>query len=266
MEKIQCPVCGHLNPGDVDCCGNCYANVSWMKGSFQKGSKAQTITQPSGTQLEATAPAQLAITDIHEGDYFAPIAVAAGVLALMALALESSAAVWWLLDIVALGFFLSRVWQRVKWSRVRLPPEGYQIFAKGEYISGHTELITPEQAILGLTPERIYLSTINGRLEGLHLLEVGGVRRELEQEKDRGKTIGKFFVGLILRSPYLILGGTAKRDRHIVVVTYQYPSGMKGEIRFAIANRRAADQMINAINSAVQHFHAWMAQQVWPQS
>jgi hypothetical protein len=220
--------------------------------------------------------AELAITDIHQGDHFKPISTGVAVLTVLFLLMLAAApesefgAVLFFLDILLLPFFLPRAWQHLKWQHVRLPPEGYYTFAKGKYRSGHTELIEPEEAVLGLTPERLYLSTISGKLESLHWLQASKVGRGQEQEEDKLLT---FVLGTVLLFGsfgffliWLIRGWKVMREWHMVLVSYEHSTGMGGELRFVLRKRQDADRLVSNIDKAIQDFHMRMAKGVQPRT
>ena len=230
--------------------------------------------QPPIIALAPAVSAELTITDIHQGDYFKPISTGVAVLTVLLLLTLAAASdsdfvpIWLFLDCVLFLFFLPRAWQHLKWQQVRLPAEGYHVFAKGKYRSGHTGLIEPEEAVLGLTPERLYLSTVSGKLESLHWLQVNKVGRGQEQEEDKLLT---FVLGTVLLFGsfgffliWLIRGWKVMREWHMVLVSYEHSTGMGGELRFVLRKRQDADRLVSNIDKAIQDFHMRTAKGVQP--
>ena len=122
-------------------------------------------------------------TDIHQGDNFVALATLAVICAVLATSSDMLFGVRFfagLAEIVLVQLTLDGGWQRVKWSSVKVPLSGYVAFAKGRYLSGHTALRQPEDAVLGLTSDSLCLSTVGGSVESIHLLQIMNVTRHNE--------------------------------------------------------------------------------------
>lgn len=211
--------------------------------------------------------------DIHRGDYFREIAGGTGVCTLIAfLAPEMGgwAYLSWLAEVVLVPLTLARAWQRMKWVSVKLPLGGYSSFAKGRYLSGHIELIHSEDAILGLTPQALHLSTVSGELTGIDLLhiKIDSIATSTTEAISWFKTVISWL--LLMWRPALGLmrwvfsGGST--DNLLVVKTkvpvldipYHLPrTGISATLQFAVGNEKAEKEMRTQIVRAV-HYRRYM--------
>jgi len=205
-------------------------------------------------------PIPAGTTDVNQGDYLVEIAGATAISTLIGLFnIGGLGYLGWLADIVLVPLVLARSWQRLKWSSVVVPSSGYLAFVKGRYLSGHTKLTEPEDAVLGLTNDSLCVSTVGGDLQSIHLLQIVDVSRHTESRSAWGKSlIGGcllLWVSPALFLARLILGGTAKDEVYILDVAYKRSSGMSGNLRFLVDNQGKADEIINRILATVDNLH-----------